>query len=265
MKNNNTCPKCGHTSDAAFEECPMCGVVVEKFLEKEKTRQRQKELKEAEKKLKEAEEKLQQAERKHFTARLRKKALIVVAALLVAPLIFLFGHGLVTGLLEESTLSKSGGDSGNDSGQSGDSYRMVKPNRSDEAGSVKIPAPLFQRLCDFPQDYKGKTVVVDRVILEGRFMRKCGAAYCLGVEAYGKMVFSFLSSDDELNFIVHPNLARQMVSWMVPANKKCLARIVARILYLDLDHHGCWVAAVDKVGFYGVNGDIINEMAAYNS
>lgn len=49
MSDSKKCPKCGHVSDEPFDECPKCGVVVEKFLEKEKTRQRQKELKETEK------------------------------------------------------------------------------------------------------------------------------------------------------------------------------------------------------------------------
>ena len=30
------CPKCGYSSDAGFKDCPSCGVIISKFLEREK-------------------------------------------------------------------------------------------------------------------------------------------------------------------------------------------------------------------------------------
>lgn len=91
MNDTNKCPKCGHVSDLDSQECPKCGVVVEKFLEKEKTRQRQKKLEETEKKLKEAEEKLEQAERRSSrrTTPLKPPILFVV---LVALLLLWLGY-----------------------------------------------------------------------------------------------------------------------------------------------------------------------------
>lgn len=104
MTDSKECPKCGHSSDQPFEECPKCGIVVQKFLERENNRKGQERLEEAEKKLEEAEKKLKEFERKRFIARLQKKPLFVVAALVVAPLIFWFSYALVTGLLKESSL-----------------------------------------------------------------------------------------------------------------------------------------------------------------
>lgn len=36
MSITKKCPKCGYTSDAGFADCPSCGVIISKFLEREK-------------------------------------------------------------------------------------------------------------------------------------------------------------------------------------------------------------------------------------
>ena len=36
MSTTKKCPKCGYSSDAGFADCPSCGVIISKFLEREK-------------------------------------------------------------------------------------------------------------------------------------------------------------------------------------------------------------------------------------
>jgi uncharacterized protein YxjI len=36
MSSTKNCPKCGYASDTSFSDCPSCGVIISKFLEREK-------------------------------------------------------------------------------------------------------------------------------------------------------------------------------------------------------------------------------------
>jgi len=51
MSSINKCPKCGYSSDMAFEECPKCGLVIEKFMKIENSKKRQKRIEELEREL----------------------------------------------------------------------------------------------------------------------------------------------------------------------------------------------------------------------
>jgi len=55
MPSINKCPKCGYSSDIAFEECPKCGLIIEKFIEIQKRQEKQKRIEKLEKKLDELE------------------------------------------------------------------------------------------------------------------------------------------------------------------------------------------------------------------
>jgi hypothetical protein len=36
MSSAKKCPKCGYTSDVGFADCPSCGVIISKFVKREK-------------------------------------------------------------------------------------------------------------------------------------------------------------------------------------------------------------------------------------
>ena len=42
MTNTNKCPKCDYSSDTAFEECPKCGIIINKFIGAQKRQEKQK-------------------------------------------------------------------------------------------------------------------------------------------------------------------------------------------------------------------------------
>jgi hypothetical protein len=92
MAETNICPNpnCDFNSDTAFDECPKCGIVVDKFMRTQRIRDKEKELEKVEGKLKEAEQGVKEYEKRSSRRMWRKRKAILIAVAVV--LIGWFGY-----------------------------------------------------------------------------------------------------------------------------------------------------------------------------
>ena len=91
MTNTTKCPKCGYSSDIAFEECPQCEVVIEKFMKIKNSKEKQQKIEELEKKIIEKEKKIKRIKYGWFKKQKSKKVAIIAG---IFVLILFCGYGI---------------------------------------------------------------------------------------------------------------------------------------------------------------------------
>ena len=183
MSSINKCPKCGYSSDMAFEECPKCGVITKKIIEIQNRQEKQKRIEELEKRLCEL-EKIDTPSKPRY---LREKAKFFVGMFVLVSFFCL------------SSISW------------GWWWKTKK----------ETVVTTMKELVNFPQDFEGKNVVLVNVMINHEIKKSAYDFYFLDVGSSGGTRIFFDSGTygkGGISLVVYENLARKMVKEFIGEN-----------------------------------------------
>jgi len=213
MSSINKCPKCGYSSDMAFEECPKCGVIIEKFIEAQKRQEKQKRIEKLEKRLDELEKIDTPSKPRNLREKAKSFVNFIKEKLAIPPnlpksrgkiksFVFNYNKTLIICFLLFFVL-------------------IISTTFYSSEQKAKTVIATIEQLKNFPQDFEGKNVAITGAIIRHEIKKSHRDYYFLDVRSSGGTQILFdcgLYGDGGISLVVYENLARKMAKHFMGNN-----------------------------------------------